>query len=101
MAEMKGISCCGDCGNYNWKKHKCNICTSEGKAQDKFYLDCPLEDVAPIKHGKWKPIEDDVIFECSECGTQISTSWDYDTEDMWNYCPHCSAKMDLESGEGR
>lgn len=37
------IYLCGDCGFYNWKKHKCSRGAHEkGKPQDKFYLDCPL-----------------------------------------------------------
>lgn len=45
---MKGISCCGDCGYYNWKKHKCTRAVDKGAAQDHFYADCPLPDVVPI-----------------------------------------------------
>lgn len=41
--EYVKIYCCGDCGYYNWKKHKCSRgAKDEGKAQDKFYRDCPL-----------------------------------------------------------
>lgn len=48
MAEMKGIKLCGECGNYNWKKHKCKIgCDDDSNAQASFYGDCPLPDVAP------------------------------------------------------
>ena len=49
---MKGISCCGDCGYYNWKKHKCTRAKDEGAAQDHFYADCPLPDVEPVVHCK-------------------------------------------------
>lgn len=49
------------------------------------------EDCRP--HGRWISDEGDVLFHCSECETQISTSWDY--EDLnWNYCPNCGAVMD-------
>ena len=48
MAEMKGIKVCGDCANYDWKKHKCRIgCNDDSNAQAPFYGDCPLPDVAP------------------------------------------------------
>lgn len=41
--EYKKIYLCGDCGFYNWKKHKCSRgATKEGTATDKFYKDCPL-----------------------------------------------------------
>jgi len=43
MREYVKIYCCGDCVYYNWKKHKCSRgAKDEGKAQDKFYRDCPL-----------------------------------------------------------
>ena len=45
------------------------------------------------RRGRWISDDRDVLFSCSECGIQISTSWDY--EDLaWNYCPNCGAKMD-------
>lgn len=48
MAEMKGIKLCGECGNYDWKKHKCKIgCNDDSNAQSSFYGDCPLPDVVP------------------------------------------------------
>lgn len=48
MAEMKGIKLCGDCVNYDWKKHKCKIgCNDDSNAQASFYGDCPLPDVVP------------------------------------------------------
>lgn len=52
-----------------------------------------LDDLRP--KGRWGPNEPegDVWFHCSECGTEISTSWNYDCDEMWNYCPHCGADM--------
>lgn len=47
MTKMKGITCCGDCGYYNWKKHRCTRATDEGDARSSFYADCPLPDVVP------------------------------------------------------
>lgn len=53
----------------------------------------PAADVVEVKHGRWISDDRDVLFSCSECGTQISTSWD--CEDLvWNFCPNCGAKMD-------
>lgn len=60
------------------------------------FAEIPTADVEPVKHGKWISVDSDVIFECSECGTEISTSWDYDNPDMFTYCPCCGAKMDKE-----
>lgn len=48
MAEMKGIKLCGECGNYDYKKHRCRIgCIDDSNAQASFYGDCPLPDVVP------------------------------------------------------
>ncbi len=41
--EMRGISVCGECANYNWKKHKCTVCScKESNPRNPFYDDCPL-----------------------------------------------------------
>lgn len=58
----------------------------------------PAADVAPVRHGRWISDESDVLFHCSLCETQISTSWDYD-DLHWDYCPNCGAKMDRSSNE--
>lgn len=42
--KYKKIYCCGECVNYNFKKHECRIgAKEEGTARDSFYLDCPLK----------------------------------------------------------
>ena len=55
--------------------------------------DAPTVDAVEVVHGRWVSDEGDVLFHCSECETQISTSWDYD-DLHWNYCPNCGAEMD-------
>lgn len=43
MRKYKRIYCCGDCVQYNWKKHRCGLgAHEEGEARDHFFLDCPL-----------------------------------------------------------
>ena len=41
MVEYVKIYCCGDCGYYDWKKHKC---TRGAKVDDgsRFFRDCPI-----------------------------------------------------------
>lgn len=46
---MKGITYCGECADYDCKKHRCRRGASlESRPQDKFYDDCPLADVVPV-----------------------------------------------------
>ncbi len=51
-----------------------------------------VEDVAPVRHGRW--IEQEkytfgVLCDCSICDNRI-----LDNGHSWNYCPNCGAKMD-------
>lgn len=54
---------------------------------------CEMEEV---KHGKWEfaATAVGVEYSCSKCGNYIFT--DDKTNDLYNYCPYCGAKMDLE-----
>jgi len=54
----------------------------------------PTANVVRVRHGKWLSVVDDVYFKCSLCNAEISTSWDYEEDDMFNYCPCCGARMD-------
>lgn len=54
--------------------------------------EAPAADVVEVKHGEWISDDADILFHCSECDTQVSTSWDYESD--WDYCPNCGAKMD-------
>lgn len=45
----KLIHCCGECAYYSHSKHRCTRgATDEGKPQDKFYADCPLDDLEAV-----------------------------------------------------
>lgn len=55
----------------------------------------PAEDVAPVVHAKW--IENEIFdigfWICSNCSF---VSEAIAAPKLYNYCPNCSAKMDLE-----
>lgn len=71
MMPMKGITCCGDCGYYNWKKHSCTRAKEEGTGKDRFYVDCPLPDVIEKLEPKEPEVETlneiDRIYRCPTC----------------------------------
>lgn len=65
----------------------------------------PAADVAPVRHGKWKPVKYNAHcscgksygtyhFLCSACN-HIAYSQPYGL----TYCPNCGAKMDKEDTE--
>lgn len=61
---------------------------------DIFYIQKALEfipaaDAQEVKHGKW--IKDRNCRTCSECDFKY-----YDNGGLFNYCPHCGAKMNCE-----
>lgn len=71
-------------------------------------LDQPVDDVAEVRHGEWKPdlidgipYKDEIygyIFKCSVCGkSEVGAT--YTIECRSKYCPHCGAKMDGERRE--
>lgn len=48
---MKGITCCGDCIYYNWRRKKCRRGNSiETNPRDHFFEDCPLPDAVEANH---------------------------------------------------
>lgn len=82
----------------------------------------PAIDAEPVRHGKWywheeatynptEPTEYNSYWACSDCGEDIADYLDHalpssfifldspDYEPTMEYCPHCSAKMDLEDDD--
>lgn len=53
-----------------------------------------VEDVLPVRHGRWKHSEYAGIdyYQCNLCGRSIRLRAE-------NYCPNCGARMDGESDE--
>ena len=88
---MKGIALCADCAYYDLKKHKCNrgatVDPDISKGHDvRFYVDCPLDDVEPVRHGRWIFGRVYGTYHCSECD-KVET-------ERSEYCRKCGAKMD-------
>lgn len=56
-------------------------------------------DVAPVRHGRWKPYhEADIGYDeygvrCSNCKFEVE---DHEVNFIMKYCPNCGAKMDKE-----
>lgn len=65
----------------------------------------PASDVAPVRHGRWecrKIISGKLpmYVKCSACGG-VSAAYRSQWEGLlgvWNYCPNCGARMDLDGG---
>ena len=56
-------------------------------------------DVAPIRHGHWIRVSLIGVFECSECGNQITAADGEFAKKVCKWCLHCGAKMDEEVSE--
>ena len=63
----------------------------------------PAADVRPVVHGKWFLDGDYEYINCSECLYPFYMGFDTSSdarrylasEERWNFCPNCGAKMDL------
>lgn len=51
-------------------------------------------DVAPVRHGRWIRVSLIGVFECSECGGQITVTDSKFAKEVCKWCLHCGAKMD-------
>lgn len=105
MAEMKGITCCGDCAYYNFKQHKCTRCNSiESDKYRHFYEDCPLPDVVKLGQIEWKkiadeapePFDDVLIFnaEDRDAGVRIMQGWAVRKATHWMPLPNFLSDTD-------
>lgn len=61
-------------------------------------MQAPEADVAEVRHGEWKFVNQSTnyleepygdTYACSNCNCEVDVS-----EMPYNYCPHCGAKMD-------
>ena len=94
---MKGIRLCGDCGYYDWNRHRCRRGAKvETDPRAKFYDDCPLPDAVEIKTGEWEEIADlegCIFWRCTACGNEWCLNDGTPTENECYYCPRCGARM--------
>jgi len=101
---MKGIELCAECAYYNMKSHKCargcKIDPDSKKGEDvRFFVDCPLPDVQPVKHGKWEELTNyggwgNTHCRCSVCGEGWYLKKGTPQQNNMNFCPRCGSRMD-------
>ena len=57
----------------------------------------PTIEAVPVVHGEWLEQEDmmlDTYYDCSVCGESFTTIDGTPSDNLFNYCPNCGAKMD-------
>ena len=52
-------------------------------------------DVAPVVHGRWISVGHKLSRICSVCDCDEPYKFSDDDANVYGYCPHCGAKMDL------
>ena len=91
MRRIKEIHC-AECDSYHGVR--CRACWVDDTLD---YIDCePAADVAPVRHGRWKPFGIDSRgrvrrWNCTACHMT--------SRDGGNYCPYCGARMDGDDHE--
>ena len=63
------------------------------KAQ-RVILDAPAADVVEVRHGRWVSVQHKLARVCSVCNRDEPYKFADVDADVYNYCPHCGAKMD-------
>ena len=59
----------------------------------------PVADVAPVRHGRWVRIPHKLARVCSVCNRDEPCKFADIDADVYDYCPHCGAKLDGELDE--
>ena len=61
------------------------------------YIKCiPAADVAEVRHGRWVSVQHKLARVCSVCNRDEPYKFADVDADVYNYCPHCGAKMGKE-----
>ena len=56
----------------------------------------PAADVAPVVHGRWVSVPHKLSRVCSVCNLDEPYKFADIDADVYDYCPYCGAKRDLE-----
>ena len=56
-------------------------------------------DVAPVRHGRWVSVPHKLARVCSVCNRDEPYKFADIDADVYDYCPHCGAKLDGELDE--
>ena len=93
--------CCENCDNYNGAM--CRACDNADEMD--IICDIPAADVQPVKRGRW--LEHRAVWidqprmegwfvqaKCSECERLAPVLNRFTKSVVYEYCPHCGARMD-------
>ena len=58
-------------------------------------INAPAADVAPVRHGRWISVPHKLARICSVCNRDEPYKFADIDADVYDYCPHCGAKMDV------
>ena len=59
----------------------------------------PNADVAPVRHGRWISVPHKLARICSVCNRDEPYKFADIDADVYDYCPHCGAKMDEKEND--
>ena len=68
----------------------------KGEGPSLYIKSIPAADVAPVRHGRWISVQHKLARVCSVCNRDEPYKFADVDADVYNYCPHCGAKMDEE-----
>lgn len=71
---------------------KCRACWVDDMRGD--VIDAPAADVAPVAHGRWISVSGKRGRICSRCLRDEPYKNADDNAEVFEFCPHCGAKMD-------